>query len=106
LKRIPFTVSFLGREDPMLTEKLGREHEGILRWLVEGLHRVLANGSKIDFSDEVTASTDGWKQSENSLLGSCSLALWCSTPLEITSVDFNERYSGWCGDKRCATTAH
>jgi len=99
LKRIPFTVSFLGREDPMLTEKLGREHEGILRWLVEGLHRVLANGSKIDFSDEVTASTDGWKQSENSLLGFVQSGTVMLDPAgKITSVDFNERYSGWCGD--------
>lgn len=99
LKRIPFTVSFLGREDPMLTEKLGREHEGILRWLVDGLHRVLANGSKIDFSDEVTASTDGWKQSENSLLGFVQSGLVVNDPLgKIPSSEFNSLYGGWCAD--------
>lgn len=99
LKRIPFTVSFLGREDPMLTEKLGREHEGILRWLVEGLHRVLANDGKIDFSDEVTTSTSGWQRSENSLLGFVQSGLVVNDPLgKIASSDFNSLYGGWCAD--------
>jgi P4 family phage/plasmid primase-like protien len=37
IRLIPFTVSFDGsRDDPQLGEKLAREREGILSWLVEG----------------------------------------------------------------------
>lgn len=109
LKRIPFTVSFLGREDPTLMDQLAKEHEGILRWLVEGLHRVLANGSRIDFSDEVNASTEGWKRAENSLIGFVQSGLVVTDPLgTISSKDFNELYASWCSDneaKMLRTTA-
>jgi putative DNA primase/helicase len=33
---IPFNVSFAGREDPELADKLEAESEGVLAWLVEG----------------------------------------------------------------------
>lgn len=41
---LPLTKSYLGHEDPRLTEKLLAELPGILRWAVEGWQRLQARG--------------------------------------------------------------
>lgn len=41
---VKFTQSFLGREDPSLTEKLKEELSGILNWALEGLARLTERG--------------------------------------------------------------
>lgn len=41
---LPFEVSFLGREDRQLTDKLRAELPGILNWALEGLARVRERG--------------------------------------------------------------
>lgn len=44
IKLIPFTVSFEGREDRQLPERLEAERTGILAWLVRGAVEWFANG--------------------------------------------------------------
>lgn len=44
LMALPFDVSFLGREDPELAEKLLTEIEGIAAWSLEGLARLHSRG--------------------------------------------------------------
>lgn len=39
-----FTQSFYGREDPLLTDKLLQELPGILKWAIEGWHKLRADG--------------------------------------------------------------
>jgi putative DNA primase/helicase len=43
-----FTQSFYGREDPFLTDKLLQERPGILKWAIEGWHRLRADGRFIE----------------------------------------------------------
>lgn len=44
LKLVPFAVSFLGREDRTLSDSLGLEAKGILRWMVEGCEKWVEQG--------------------------------------------------------------
>ena len=41
---LKLTISFLGREDPMLFERLRGELSGILNWAVEGYRRLRSRG--------------------------------------------------------------
>ena len=42
---VPFDVSFLGREDKTLRERILRnEKEGVLRWLVDGWNDYMRHG--------------------------------------------------------------
>jgi putative DNA primase/helicase len=41
---LPLTISFLGREDTRLTDKLMRELPGIFNWAIEGLERLQKRG--------------------------------------------------------------
>ena len=50
-----FTQSFYGREDPLLTDKLLQERPGILKWAVEGWHRLRADGRFIEPSSSRAA---------------------------------------------------
>jgi putative DNA primase/helicase len=43
-----FTQSFYGREDPLLTDRLLEELPGILKWAIEGWHRLRADGRFIE----------------------------------------------------------
>jgi putative DNA primase/helicase len=45
---LKFTQSFYGREDPFLTTKLLEELPGILKWAIEGWHRLRADGRFIE----------------------------------------------------------
>jgi len=50
-----FTQSFYGREDPFLTDKLLQELPGILKWAIEGWHRLRADGRFIEPSSSRAA---------------------------------------------------
>ncbi len=44
IKLVPFDVSFKGREDYQLTDKLRSELTGIMNWAIRGAHMWMANG--------------------------------------------------------------
>ncbi len=97
IKKIPFNVSFVGREDIHLGDKLLAEREGILRWLVDGLRRVLGRDGRFDFSPEVAEATRGWQESENTLLGFLSSGVVVRDPKGyLSSADFTALYHPWC----------
>jgi len=50
-----FTQSFYGREDPLLTDKLLQERPGILKWAIEGWHRLRSDGRFIEPSSSRAA---------------------------------------------------
>ncbi|MCD6304391.1 MAG: DNA primase, partial [Planctomycetes bacterium] len=43
-----FPRSFYGREDPLLTDKLLQERSGILKWAIEGWHRLRSDGRFVE----------------------------------------------------------
>lgn len=53
----PFDVSFLGREDQLLTAKLRKELSGILNWAIAGLARLRARGYFKEPPESVTAKS-------------------------------------------------
>jgi len=53
-----FTQSFYGREDPLLTDKLLQERPGILKWAIEGWHRLRADGRFIEPSSSRAAAEE------------------------------------------------
>jgi len=50
-----FTQSFYGREDPLLTDKILQERPGILKWAIEGWHRLRSDGRFIEPSSSRAA---------------------------------------------------
>lgn len=65
IRNIPFTVSFKGREDKGLKDRLlQHEPQGILRWLVTGAVRYFKEGLA-DTPEKVMAATTEYKESSN-----------------------------------------
>src|SRR5699024_8636303 len=62
---VPFDVSFKGREDHGLEERLETELSGVLTWAVEGLRQYQQTG--LDEPDAVTASTDAYRSDNDAL---------------------------------------
>lgn len=54
---IPFDVSFIGRENPTLTEELRAELPGIMNWALDGLARLTERGRFVEPADCIDAKT-------------------------------------------------
>ena len=59
IKVIPFNVSFKGREDKDLTDKLSNEIQGIMNWAVTGLKKWLEVG--LNSPDEIATATKAYR---------------------------------------------
>ena len=64
---VPFDVSFAGREDRDLPEKLKAESGFVLHWLMEGHSEWLANGKKIPTCDAVTKATQEYFSAQSTI---------------------------------------
>lgn len=62
---VPWSVSFLGREDRKLDDKLRDEGPGILNLLLEGCRQWLANGMELRPSTAIVAATADYKKSQD-----------------------------------------
>lgn len=95
LRVVPFDVSFLGREDRELPEKLRAEAPGILRWAVEGCSHWLAEG--LGQPVEVQEATSGYRDAED------IAGRWLSDWLDehglalgwVASKDILEHHRAW-----------
>jgi putative DNA primase/helicase len=66
IRLIPFNISFDGREDPELGEKLAAEAEGILAWIVEGCLEWQEDG--LGVCDAVERATAAYR-TESDIIG-------------------------------------
>jgi len=96
LPLVPFTQSFLGREDPRMFDKLKACAPGVLRWLVEGCREWLVEGCRLDAPGAVKAATAGYR-SEMDLLGTFLAECTEQDPQARVRVDkLLEVYASWC----------
>lgn len=96
VRLIPFTVSFVGREDRGLEDKLRAELSGILNWAIRGYRMYLEEG--LDTPKCVREATEQYKVECNSLLS--FIETHCVTKkglgLEVRTTLLHERYKGYC----------
>jgi putative DNA primase/helicase len=95
LKLFTFGANFEGREDTTIGDRLASESKGILRWLVEGVQRYLAEG----LGDEplgVVMATGDWRMEENSFLQYANERLVKDPKGLIASGDLIDSYNQWC----------
>jgi len=91
---IPFTVSFRGREDLNLPEKLVAELPGILAWAVLGCLEWQQNG--LNPPDAVKAATATYREQED-VIGTFLVDRTEADPQAVTlSKHLNEAYLDWC----------
>lgn len=64
---VPFRQSFVGREDPLLTEKLKAEAGYILSWLLEGHSLWLKAGRKLPSCDVVQAEQEDYFSAQSTV---------------------------------------
>ncbi len=98
VRLVPFTVTIAeDRRDPNLPAKLGRESEGILRWLVEGAVKYLQAGLVCPAA--VRAATQEYREGED-LLGNF-LADCCtqSRSAEVSKANLFGAFSRWAQER-------
>lgn len=117
---LPFQLSFLGREDTDLEQKLLNELPGIANWALEGLKRLRANNGKFSvgessrsLSSQFTAETSptlGWVKQRtlvSSAINPGDLPSECITDKLEVSVIKDEAYAdyrSWCEEWDVAPT--
>jgi len=93
---IPFNVSFLGREDDRLQEKLKREAPGILAWMVRGLVEWRKHGLMVP--EEVNAATAAYRADEDLFTRFTNDECETGKGMEVPAKDLFERYKQWTRD--------
>lgn len=96
VKLIPFDVSFIGREDTDMENKLLADSEAILAWMVEGCKQWQNGGLRAP--ERVKAATKKY-QAEQDILGDffsekCAVEAGC----KVQSAVFYKAYTDWCTD--------
>lgn len=92
---LPFNISFLGREDPTLKNRLMQELPGICNWAIEGLQRLRATGR---FTDPAIAREERQEMLEQQapLLAFIREQCVLDATASAFTADLYNRYSLWC----------
>lgn len=80
-KIVPFPVSFLGREDPDLPQRLRGEIGYVLQWMIEGHRKWLAAGKKLPKCAAVEAESADYFASQS------TVEMWLDECCKIVPVD-------------------
>ena len=90
---LPFTVSFLGREDKQLPEKLRRELPGILAWTVRGCLAWQSDG--LQAPPEVKAATAAYRKAEDRLAAFIADCCVTGPGKQVPFADLYAVFNGW-----------
>lgn len=90
---VPFNVSFEGREDHGLEERLETELTGVLTWAVEGL-RSYQNGG-LDEPEAVRASTDAYRSDNDALSRFIADRCVLNSAASVATAKITEEYNTW-----------
>lgn len=90
---VPFDVSFKGREDHRLEERLEIELSGVLTWAVEGLRAYQQTG--LDEPDAVRASTDAYRSDNDALSRFIADRCVLNPAASVATSKITEAYNQW-----------
>lgn len=90
---VPFDVSFEGREDHGLEERLETELSGVLTWAVEGLRAYQQTG--LDEPDAVRASTDAYRSDNDALSRFIADRCVMNPAASVATSKITEAYNQW-----------
>lgn len=94
VKRVPFNVTFEGRDDKKLKRKLLAEAEGILRWMVDGCRMWQAEG--LGDPKAVQEATQEYR-TDSDRLGAFLVELFTQgAGFKVRRTKLREKYKGWC----------
>lgn len=94
LKLVPFSVSFLGREDHSLTETLATELPGILAWMVEGCAQWTANG--LGEPAVVKQATAAYRGEQNDIAKFLEASYIRDPAARARKTAVTAKYQVWC----------
>ena len=92
---LPFEVSFLGREDPHLIDRLKPEIEGLAAWALQGLARLNAQGKFTlpeASRDEIEFMNDSYSPLRVFMRECCALGNMDDV---VSSIEAYDRYRAW-----------
>ena len=90
VRLVPFEVSFLGREDRSLKQKLQDEAQGILAWAVQAC--ILWQREGLGAPARVREATSAYRQSQD-VLGEWSLTI--GEVIDVPAAELHDRYRSW-----------
>jgi putative DNA primase/helicase len=93
IKLIPFDVSFEGREETDLEERLLAELPAIIRWAVEGTKKWLAEG--LNEPDSVLEATKEYKEDEDDLAEFISEKCVVGRGTSVKASELYKAYYNW-----------
>jgi len=94
LRVIPFTESFIGREDTGLEDRLRLELAGVLAWAVAGWHDY--RDRRLDEPKTVRAATDGYRASADALAKFIEDACTTGEFVHVGARDLFNAWQTWC----------
>lgn len=94
LKKVPFLVSFLGREDHSLKDKLEAEASGILAWLVQGCLAWQREGL-IDVAD-IAMATEQYRSEQDTVSQFFADRVGRFAGEKLRKTDAAGAYRAWC----------
>ncbi|WAL64461.1 phage/plasmid primase, P4 family [Amycolatopsis cynarae] len=94
---LPMQVSWLGKEDPGLTQKLTAEMPGILNWALDGLERLSAQGR---FTEPESSKDAVLTMQDNASPTSAFVRERCEVGAghEVTVDELYQEWKDWCED--------
>lgn len=97
IRVVPWTVSFIGKEDPTLDERLEAqdELEAILAWCVEGLVQYWADGGRLHAPESVMASTERYREENDTLAQFIAENVDLGAGLFVGKSQFKTAYTAW-----------
>lgn len=97
IRAIPFDVSFEGREDTTLEERLEAEADAVLAWAVEGLRDYQRRGG-LDAPKSVMARTEAYHADNDPLTRFIQDRCIKSPAMSVTRKALTEAYAEWAHD--------
>jgi putative DNA primase/helicase len=96
IRLIPFTVSFKGREDKTLLEKLRAEQQGIFAWAVRGA--LDWQGRGLEMPKTVRSATDAYRMESDTIAQFEEEALVINPKAKVVASALYHQYADWCKD--------
>ena len=98
---VPFTISFVGREDvglrPALTDRRGPHAQAVLAWLVRGAVQIAEDGLG-DMPDVVRKATDAYRDESGPIADFLAAECVVGGGARASGQELRARYLNWCSE--------